>query len=60
MNYIEDLSTYFILNIDLICLVFCRSMMFLQRYLVDHDAKQSLYIHKLNRTKKNNVIFKTT
>ena len=27
-------------------------MMLLQRYLVDHDAKQSLYIHKLNRTKK--------
>jgi len=26
--------------------------MLLQRYLVDHDAKQSLYIHKLNRTKK--------
>ncbi len=26
--------------------------MLLQRYLVDHDAKQTLYIHKLNRTKK--------
>jgi hypothetical protein len=27
-------------------------MMLLQRYLVDHDSKQSLYIHKLNRTRK--------
>ncbi len=26
--------------------------MLLQRHLVDHDAKQSLYIHKLNRTRK--------
>jgi len=26
--------------------------MSLQRCLVDHDAKQSLYIHKINRTKK--------
>jgi hypothetical protein len=26
--------------------------MLLQRHLVDHDAKQSLYLHKLNRTKK--------
>jgi hypothetical protein len=51
MNYIEDLRMNFILNIDLIHF-FCKSMMLLQRYLVDHDAKQSLYIHKLNRTKK--------
>ena len=27
-------------------------MMLLQRHLVDYDAKQSLYIHKLNRTRK--------
>lgn len=26
--------------------------MLLQRHLVDYDAKQSLYIHKLNRTRK--------
>ncbi|CAF1412794.1 unnamed protein product [Adineta steineri] len=29
-----------------------KNMMLLQRHLVDYDAKQSLYIHKLNRTKK--------
>lgn len=29
-----------------------RTLMSLQRCLVDHDAKQSLYIHKINRTKK--------
>jgi hypothetical protein len=27
-------------------------MMLLQRHLVDYDAKQTLFIHKLNRTKK--------
>jgi hypothetical protein len=26
--------------------------MLLQRHLVDYDAKQTLYIHKLNRTRK--------
>ena len=29
-----------------------RNLMLLQRHLVDYDAKQSLYIHKLNRTRK--------
>nr|ADD91461.1 Rb1-inducible coiled coil protein 1-like protein [Adineta vaga] len=29
-----------------------KNMMLLQRHLVDYDAKQSLYIHKLNRTRK--------
>ncbi|CAF1396648.1 unnamed protein product [Adineta ricciae] len=29
-----------------------KNMMLLQRHLVDYDAKQSLYIHKLSRTRK--------
>jgi len=29
-----------------------KNLMILQRHLVDYDAKQSLYIHKLNRTRK--------
>ena len=33
-------------------LFFYRNMMLLQRHLVDYDAKQSLYIHKLSRTRK--------
>lgn len=32
--------------------------MLLQRHLVDHDAKQSLFIHKLNRTKKTMTFLK--
>jgi hypothetical protein len=54
MNYIEDLSTNSIgMKYSIIKYIsFFRSMMLLQRHLVDHDAKQSLYLHKLNRTKK--------
>lgn len=32
--------------------------MLLQRHLVDYDAKQSLYIHKLNRTKKTMIFLR--
>lgn len=35
-----------------------KTLMSLQRCLVDHDAKQSLYIHKINRTKKTMTFLK--